>query len=196
DENLLRILQGNILAMELPENTFDFAIARFLYQHLPDPVAAAHETQRLLRPGGKFVVAVGAWVVVFSRLTSVGRGLGTYFLFGFTRGRINVAVSPLLLHATLHSLVGCVVAVLEPAVMLASVFSMLVAALLVSTALRGFHAVGLGLRLGPMDTIYLFMGLLTLAAGWYAMVRLRSITLVTPEEAAESAATTRPAADA
>src|SRR5262249_49856929 len=36
DENLLRILQGNILAMELPENTFDFAIARFLYQHLPD----------------------------------------------------------------------------------------------------------------------------------------------------------------
>src|SRR5262249_4605045 len=139
---------------------------------------------------------VGAWVVVFSRLTSVGPGLVTYFLFGFTQGRINVALNPLLLHATLHSLVGCVVAVLEPAVMLASVFSMLVAALLVSTALRGFHAGGVGWGIGPMYTFYLFMGVLTLAVGWYAMVRLRSTTLASPEEAAESAATPPPAADA
>jgi SAM-dependent methyltransferase len=40
----------------MSENAFDFAIARFLYQHLPDPVAAARETLRLLKPGGKFVL--------------------------------------------------------------------------------------------------------------------------------------------
>src|SRR5262249_50212053 len=114
-------------------------------------------------------------------------------LFGFTQGPINVALNPLLLHVTPRALVGRVVAVLEPAVMLASVLSMLLAGLLVSTVLRDFHVVVLGLQLGPVDTIYLFMGLLTLAAGWYAMVRLRSVTLA-PEEVAEGAVTTLSAA--
>ena len=55
-EGRLRFVQGNILTLDLPENTFDFAIARFLYQHLSDPVAAARETLRLLKPGGRFVL--------------------------------------------------------------------------------------------------------------------------------------------
>lgn len=40
----------------LPDNSFDFAIARYLFQHLADPLAAARETLRLLKPGGKLVV--------------------------------------------------------------------------------------------------------------------------------------------
>jgi ubiquinone/menaquinone biosynthesis C-methylase UbiE len=56
DEGRLRFVQGNVLTLPLPENAFDFAIARFLYQHLLDPIAAARETLRLLKPGGKFVL--------------------------------------------------------------------------------------------------------------------------------------------
>jgi len=40
----------------LPAHTFDVAISRYLFQHLPDPVAVAAEIRRVLRPGGFHVV--------------------------------------------------------------------------------------------------------------------------------------------
>lgn len=63
----LRALDGDIMATGLPADSFDFAIARFLYQHLPDPVDAAKESLRVLKPGGKLVlvdVDDGIWGVV------------------------------------------------------------------------------------------------------------------------------------
>jgi ubiquinone/menaquinone biosynthesis C-methylase UbiE len=36
--------------------TFDAALARYLFQHLPDPAAATAETHRLLRPGGVLAI--------------------------------------------------------------------------------------------------------------------------------------------
>ncbi len=38
------------------ENTFDVAIARFVFQHLPEPIAAAQAIWHLLKPGGKLVI--------------------------------------------------------------------------------------------------------------------------------------------
>ncbi len=40
----------------LPDNSFDFAVARLLFQHLPDPMGAAKEVFRVLKPGGKLVI--------------------------------------------------------------------------------------------------------------------------------------------
>lgn len=51
-----RILEGTVTAMDLPDHSFDFAVARLLFQHLRDPVAAAKEILRVLRPGGKLVI--------------------------------------------------------------------------------------------------------------------------------------------
>ncbi len=44
------------MSSDLPEASFDFAYARLVFQHLPDPVAAARAIGRLLKPGGKLVL--------------------------------------------------------------------------------------------------------------------------------------------
>lgn len=51
------ILQVSAAALPLDDNTFDFAVARLLFQHLPDPAAVAREAMRVLKPGGRLVVA-------------------------------------------------------------------------------------------------------------------------------------------
>ncbi|MEG4499438.1 methyltransferase domain-containing protein [Microcoleus sp. F10-C6] len=49
-------IQASVADTGLDDNTFDFAIARLLFVHLPDPVAAAREIFRILKPGGKLVI--------------------------------------------------------------------------------------------------------------------------------------------
>ena len=132
-------------------------------------------------------VAIGASVLVLSRLNSIGPGLAAYVVFGFAQGPVNVALTPLVLHVTPRELVGRAVAVLEPATMLASVVSLVLAGIAVSTVLRGFHTVLLGFAFGPVDTIYTVMGLLTILAGIYAARGLRGVSL---PRAAEDAAPT------
>jgi ubiquinone/menaquinone biosynthesis C-methylase UbiE len=50
------IIQGDLMRMDLPSDTFDFAYARVVFQHLPDPRGAMHEIRRVLKPGGKLVI--------------------------------------------------------------------------------------------------------------------------------------------
>ncbi len=52
----LHIVNTPIMETGLPENSFDFAFARFVFQHLPQPLEAAREIWRLLKPGGKLVI--------------------------------------------------------------------------------------------------------------------------------------------
>jgi ubiquinone/menaquinone biosynthesis C-methylase UbiE len=55
DEHL-RIIEGSVMDMPLPDSSFDFAFGRLVFQHLPDPVGAAKEALRVLKPGGKLVI--------------------------------------------------------------------------------------------------------------------------------------------
>jgi ubiquinone/menaquinone biosynthesis C-methylase UbiE len=43
---------GNIYELALPENSFDFVYARFLFQHLEKPEIAFENILRVLKPGG------------------------------------------------------------------------------------------------------------------------------------------------
>ena len=43
----------NAIALDCPDNTFDFVYASNLLHHLPDPHAAIREMHRVLKPGGK-----------------------------------------------------------------------------------------------------------------------------------------------
>lgn len=44
------------MEMALESNQFDFAYARLIFQHLPDPIGAAQEIRRVLKRGGKLVI--------------------------------------------------------------------------------------------------------------------------------------------
>lgn len=50
------IREGNVMHMDLPDNSVDLVYARYLFQHLPDPVGAAKEAFRVLKPGGMLVI--------------------------------------------------------------------------------------------------------------------------------------------
>lgn len=52
----VHVINASILNSGLEENSFDFAVARLVFQHLPQPEDAAREIFRLLRPGGKLAV--------------------------------------------------------------------------------------------------------------------------------------------
>lgn len=47
---------ASVLEMGLLTNTYDFAIARYLFQHLNQPVQAAKETWHVLKTGGKLAI--------------------------------------------------------------------------------------------------------------------------------------------
>lgn len=49
-------LTASIMALPLPNASHDFALARYLFQHLSDPVGAAREVWRALAPGSPFVI--------------------------------------------------------------------------------------------------------------------------------------------
>lgn len=54
--NRVHLVEGSVMDMRLADSSFDLAYARFLFQHLPDPLGAAKEILRVLKPGGKLVV--------------------------------------------------------------------------------------------------------------------------------------------
>jgi len=55
--NRLQIVEASILYTDLPDENFDFAFARYVFQHLSAPDLAASEVFRLLKAGGRIVVA-------------------------------------------------------------------------------------------------------------------------------------------
>ena len=52
----VHFIEGSVGDIKLADNSFDFAYARLLFQHLPDPIGAAKEIWRVLKPGGKLVI--------------------------------------------------------------------------------------------------------------------------------------------
>lgn len=52
----VQLVEGSVMDLRFEDGQFDFAYARLLFQHLPDPLGAAREIWRVLKPGGKLVV--------------------------------------------------------------------------------------------------------------------------------------------
>ncbi|NOU93114.1 methyltransferase domain-containing protein [Paenibacillus sp. LMG 31456] len=52
----LKFVNSSVYDTGLPDNSYDFAIARLLFLHLHNPLEAASEIFRVLKPGGKLVI--------------------------------------------------------------------------------------------------------------------------------------------
>jgi ubiquinone/menaquinone biosynthesis C-methylase UbiE len=60
----VRFVQARAEQMPAAAAHVDFAIARYVFQHVPDPVAVAREVRRVLEPGGRIAVIdvdAGLW---------------------------------------------------------------------------------------------------------------------------------------
>lgn len=121
-----------------------------------------------LRPERLFwlsLIGGGVALIGLSRATNLVAAIVAALLLGLGVGILNSVVSPLILGATPSHLIGRVSAVLSPLQQLASIVSMVLAGILASTVLRGFHAVIGGVTFGPYDTVFLAGGLLFVIAG-------------------------------
>jgi MFS family permease len=116
--------------------------------------------------------AGGALIVAYSRQTVFLAGLILLFAISIPVTLLNTAMSPLMLAAAPREYMGRVMAVLGPAVQLASMLSVVLAGWLASSALRTVHGSFAGMRFGPIDTIFAASGLLVLVAGGYALAGL------------------------
>jgi len=52
----IKVLEMNALALNFPDNSFDFVMAFHVVTVVPDPVAMIYEAQRVCKPGGKIVI--------------------------------------------------------------------------------------------------------------------------------------------
>ncbi|MFF3442899.1 class I SAM-dependent methyltransferase [Streptosporangium sp. NPDC002721] len=53
----VELRQGDVQRLELPDGSADTVLSTFTMCTIPDPAAAAREAYRVLRPGGRFVLA-------------------------------------------------------------------------------------------------------------------------------------------
>ena len=63
-------------ALALEDESFDVAASLYVVRHLPNPQAAIDELHRILRPGGRLVIAVGARPSPFFSASALTSGLG------------------------------------------------------------------------------------------------------------------------
>jgi phosphatidylethanolamine/phosphatidyl-N-methylethanolamine N-methyltransferase len=52
----IRVLEMNALALDFPDNSFDYVMAFHVVTVVPDPVAMIKEAKRVCKPGGKIVI--------------------------------------------------------------------------------------------------------------------------------------------
>jgi hypothetical protein len=72
-------------------------------------------------------------------------------------------------------MVGRVMAILSPAIRMTELVSVAVSGYLASTLLVGFQGTALGIRFGPIDTIFTICAILMLLGGVFAVIRLRGV---------------------
>ena len=128
---------------------------------------------------------LGVLLVVYSRQTVFAAALVLLFLLALPMAMAVTAFAPLLLEAAPREYVGRTMAVFNPVNQLAGMLATVVAGWLLSSALRNFHGSPAGMRLGPVDLIFLVSGGLILISGLYARTALRQ-AVATPAPAADT----------
>jgi MFS family permease len=126
------------------------------------------------------MLASGVLLAIYSRQTILPAGLVVMFLLALPEGIVNTAMAPLLLGAAPREYVGRVTAVFTPVNQIAGMLATVAAGWLLSSVLRNFSVSLAGVRLGPVDVIFLVSGGLLMLSGLYARIALRKATVSSP----------------
>jgi MFS family permease len=118
------------------------------------------------------IVGLGALVLLYARLSSLGPAMVVLFAIGLPNAAVNVVIGPIIMKATPARFLGRVAAVFHPATALASLLSTALAGYLASTLLRDVRFSFLGVWWSDIDLLFTATGLLILAGGLYARARL------------------------
>lgn len=97
---------------------------------------------------------MGALIAIVSRMTAVGPALGLMCAIGFFNAGLNVAVAPLFMRSTPSTLLGRIMSIFQPIQNLVILLGTALVGYLASVTLSGFHTTWLGMRFGPVDTIW------------------------------------------
>ncbi len=114
----------------------------------------------------------GVALMAYSRQSGLAGGIILLFVAIIPITVLNTAMSPLLLAAATKEYTGRVLAVFYPVTRLASLVAAGLSGWLASSALRDFTASIGGLRVGPIDTIFMVAAALIVVAGVYAHAAL------------------------
>lgn len=52
----IKFVESSVYNIDLPDNSFDFVVARLIFLHLNNPLEATREIYRVLKPGGRLVI--------------------------------------------------------------------------------------------------------------------------------------------
>lgn len=121
------------------------------------------------------LLLAGVAVVIVSRVTAFGPALALFALIGLCITGVNVTVGPLLLRATPRDLLGRVNSVLTLALNFGILLGTALAGYLDSAALHSLHLAIAGTLFGPVDTVYVFAGLLFIASAFVVKAGLRGV---------------------
>lgn len=134
------------------------------------------------------MLGMAVLITAYARSVDIWVAIAVIGVGGIAQAGLNVAAGPLLLQSAPREMIGRVSSILNPTIMLATLTGAALAGYLDSTLLRGFSATVLGLRFGPVDTIFTGAGVIALVGAIFAMVGLRGVRLQAQPPATENVA--------
>jgi 2-polyprenyl-3-methyl-5-hydroxy-6-metoxy-1,4-benzoquinol methylase len=105
-----RPLAGSVIDLPFADDSFDVVFSTEVIEHTPDPLAAAAEMYRVLKPGGHLVLSTPGWLWQFPvRLASWLKvrpydGLENFVKAGDLRGRLAGLGAEVVKHKGIHLL--------------------------------------------------------------------------------------------
>jgi len=118
------------------------------------------------------MLIAGVLVVVLARQTAFVAALVLFAAISLPVIAYNTALTPVLLAHTPKEYLGRMQSVLNPALQVSTMASVLLSGWLASTVLQGFHGHVAGIAIGPYDTVFTVCGLLVVAAATYLAIAL------------------------
>jgi len=136
------------------------------------------------------ILGFGVLFLLLARTSNIFIALGILLLLGIAQATINIAIVPIALGSVPREMLGRALGTLNPLGVLASLVSVSLAGYLASNLFKNIHGSILGFAIGPIDTIFTLAALLFLLSGFYALIRLRSSQLQSPQPTSSTAAIT------